>query len=356
MYKKSLCIQVAAYFGEITIKSLKKMELINKELKIKNNKSSLLIPITRQPYSTELATLKLKKIDFQITNATFVPKKQHKKKIEELLTKKIPNYLLRKIPHSLDVIGDIAIIEIPLELKKYTKILGEAILQANKNIKTVLSKSSPIKSPYRIRNYNHISGEKRTKTIHLEYGCKYFLDVAKVYFSPRLSQEHHRLTSLVKPKEVIVDLFAGVGPYSIPIAKKNPKSKIFSLDINPSAIEFLKKNIRLNRVDKNILPYLGDARSIVNDHLSGVADRVIMNLPEKAVEFIDVACKALKPNGGIIHYYEFIQYPDSTEKAQIRLADQIKQAKRTINKFLFIKNIKETAPYQHQVVFDIKIN
>ena len=303
------------------------------------------------------ATFNLRTADgFQITNEIFIPKKQRKKKIEELLVDKIPNHLFRKIPHSLDVIGDIAIIEIPIELKKYDKILGEAILQANKNIKVILSKSSPIKSPYRLRNYTFISGEKRTDTIHLEYGCKYFLDIAKVYFSPRLSQEHNRVASLIKPREVIIDLFAGIGPFSIPIAKKNPSSKIFSLDINPFAIDFLKKNIKLNRVDNKIVPYLGDARSIVNDHLSGLADRVIMNLPEKAVDFIDVACNALKSSGGIIHYYEFIQHPDSIEKAQLRLTNLIKQVKRNVDKFIFIKNIKETAPYQHQVVFDIKIN
>jgi tRNA (guanine37-N1)-methyltransferase len=356
MLKTSLCIQVDTSFGEITIKTLKKMELINTKLKIKSYRNSLFIPIKRQLDSNELETLKSKTINFQFTNENFIPKKQHKKKIEELLADKIPNHLLKKIPRSLDIIGDIAIIEIPIELKKYHKIIGEAILTTNKNIKVILSKSSQIKSLYRIRNYDFISGEKRTNTIHLEYGCKYFLDITKVYFSPRLSQEHNRVASLVESEEVIVDLFAGVGPFSIPIAKKNPESKIFSIDINPSAIEFLKKNIRINKVNNKIIPYSGDARSIVNAHLSGIADRVIMNLPERAVEFIDVACRALKSSGGILHYYEFIQQPDTIEKAQLRLTNLIKQSNRTIERFLFIKNIRETAPYQHQVVFDIKIN
>lgn len=355
MHKTSLCIQVDSSFGELSIKVLKNMKLINNELKIKNTETSLLIPIKHLPDSNELEALK-SKINFQITNEDFIPKKQNKKRIEELLTNKIPNQLLKKIPHSMDVIGDIAIIEIPIELKKYNKIIGEGILRSNKNIKVVLSKSSPIKNLYRIRNYDFISGEKRTDTIHLEYGYKYFLDITKVYFSPRLSQEHNRIASLVEPKEVIVDLFAGVGPFSIPIANKNPESKIFSIDINPSAIEFLKKNIRLNRVNNKIMPYLGDARLIVNDHLFGLADRVIMNLPEKAYEFIDVACRALKSSGGIIHYYEFIQHPDSIEKAQLRLTNLIKQSNRSVDKFLFIKNVRETAPYQHQVVFDVKIN
>lgn len=355
MLKTSLCFQVDASLGEITIRSLKKFDLINKNLKIKSNKKSLLIPITRKPNFKELKILKSKKINFQINKENFILKKPHKKTIEELLNGKIPNHLLTKLPHSLDVIGDIAIVEVPKDLKKYDKLLGEAILKVNKNVKTVLSKLSPIQSAYRIRIFNFLSGEKRTHTIHLEYGCKYFMDVTKVYFSPRLSQEHNRISSLIKRKEIIIDLFAGIGPFSIPIAKKNPESKILSVDINPSAIEFLKKNMRLNRVDNKITPYLGDARSLIDNSLSGIADRVIMNLPEKAAEFIDVACKALKSTGGIIHYYEFIQRPDSIKNAQIRLTNSIKQTGRTIDQFLYIKRIRETAPYQHQVVFDIKI-
>jgi tRNA (guanine37-N1)-methyltransferase len=355
MPEKSLCIQVDPSFGEKTIRSLTEFDLINKNLKIKNTRKSLLIPITRKPNFNELKILNSKIINFQFKKEKFILRKPHKKTIEELLNGKIPNHLLKKVPHSLDIIGDIAIVEVPKDFKKYDKLLGEAILKVNKNIKTVLSKLSPIKSTYRIRIFNFLAGEKRTHTTHLEYGCKYSMDITKVYFSPRLSKEHNRIASLINQKEIIIDLFAGIGPFSIPIAKKNPESKIISVDINPSAIEYLNKNIRLNRVDNKITPYLGDARSLINDHLSGIADRVIMNLPEKAAEFIDVACKVLKSKGGIIHYYEFIQRPDSINNAQNRLKNSIKRYGRTIDQFLYIKRIRETAPYQDQVVFDIKI-
>ena len=84
--------------------------------------------------------------------------------------------------------------------------------------------------------------------------------MAKAYFSPRLSQEHNRVSSLVKGKEVIIDLFAGVGPFSILIAKNNPDVRIFAIDINPVAVEFLEKNIRINRVDKTIVPLTGKCK------------------------------------------------------------------------------------------------
>jgi tRNA (guanine37-N1)-methyltransferase len=356
MWEKSICIQISREKGESTIRSLNKLGLINKKLKVKKNQNELFIPINHQPNFLELETLKNQISTFQILITTFVRKKQQIKTLEELISGKIPDYLLKKLPHSLDIIGDIAIIEIPTELNNYNEILGGAILKLHKNIKAVFSKSSPIKGNYRLRSFDFLCGENRTYTTHIEYGCKYFLDISKVYFSPRLSQEHNRVASFVKGNEVIVDLFAGIGPFSILIAKNNPEAKIFSIDINPVAVEFLKKNIRLNRVNGAVVPFEGDARPLINEHLTGIADRIIMNLPEKAKEFINVACKALKPKGGIIHYYEFIQEPDSIAEAQDRIYNQVKKTGRIVDEFLFAKKIRETAPYQYQVAFDFKIH
>ncbi len=356
MIEDSICVEVKKQQGQSAIKLLKKIYLINKSLKIQNKQETLYIPLIHQPTESQLKILNKSLFGFKLSKASFSQKQNKLKKINELLEDKIPAHLLKLLPQSMDIVGDIAIIDIPLDLKKYDTILGKAILEINKNVKTVLSKSSPVKGVYRLRNLEFISGKNHTKTIHSEFGCKYHIDVAKAYFSPRLSQEHNRVSSLVKGKEVIIDLFAGVGPFSILIAKNNPEVQMFAIDINPDAIEFLEKNIRLNRVDKIIVPLTGNARNLIDKQLVGSADRVIMNLPENAKEFIDVACKSVKPNGGIIHYYEFIRYPDSIENAQLRFSKRVKDAGRTVDCFLFAKNIRETAPYQHQVAFDVIIH
>jgi tRNA (guanine37-N1)-methyltransferase len=356
VFKDSFCIKIQAEYGQITIKSLKKIGLINKKLKIKKSQNALYIPILHEPSDSELELLKLNISAFHITTSSFIPKKYQIKKTDELLVDKIPKDIMKNFSHSMDIIGDIAIIEIPPELKKYDKLIAKSILKIHKNIKSVFSKLSPIKGVYRLRSLKFLSGENRTYTIHKEYGCKYYLDITKAYFSPRLSQEHNRVASLIKKTELVVDLFAGVGPYSILIAKKNPKAKIISVDMNPSAIEFLKKNIKLNRVHINIVPLRGDSRQLIYKHLIGLADRVIMNLPESASEFIDVVCSAIKPTGGIIHYYEFVRHPDSIEKARMRLSTKIKQTGREVDSFLFVKKIRETAPYQYQVAFDVLIH
>ena len=121
------------------------------------------------------------------------------------------------------------------------------------------------------------------------------------------------MASLVQEGETVVDLFAGVGPFSILIAKKNPKVKVYAVDLNPEAVELLKVNVRVNRVENRVFPILGDARQITSTKLKGVADRVIMNLPETAIDFVDAACQAIKPEGGVIHFYAFVRSPDSIE-------------------------------------------
>jgi tRNA (guanine37-N1)-methyltransferase len=153
----------------------------------------------------------------------------------------------------------------------------------------------------------------------------------------------------------VVDLFAGVGPFSVLIAKKNADAKVYAVDLNPDAIEFLKRNIRLNRVENKVIPIQGDAKQVIENRLLGVADRVIMNLPEKAAEFVDTACKAIKPAGGTVHYYTFIRLPDSLENAQLHFSETVENAGRKVNAYLFAKTIRETAPYECQVVLDVKI-
>ena len=228
-------------------------------------------------------------------------------------------------------------------------------MKTHKNVRTVLAKAGAVSGTFRLRELSVIAGEPRTDTIHKEHGCRYYVDVAKAYFSPRLSHEHKRVASLVQNGETVVDLFAGVGPFSVLIAKDNETVKVYAVDINPDAVELLKRNVRLNRVENRVFPVLGDARQAVENKLLGVADRVIMNLPEKAIEFVDAACDAIKPNGGVIHFYGFNRMPDSIEDMQNRISKVVEERGRKVVKFLFSRTIRETAPHEGQVVLDTQI-
>lgn len=355
MLKESLCVKVPKKQGEKTLSLTNKLEIHNRQLQIQKNTHAIYIPLTRQPSEAELATLKTQVPELQLATRTFPERPQQAKTLTEILANQLPPRLLEKLPRALDTIGDIVIIEIPPELNAHASLIGEAVLKTHRNMRTVLAKAGAVSGTYRLRELAVIAGERKTGTVHKEHGCRYYVDAAKAYFSPRLSHEHKRVASLVQDAETVVDLFAGVGPFAVLIAKKTPSAKVYAVDINPDAVELLKRNVRLNRVENRVFPVLGDARQTVENKLSGVADRVIMNLPEKASEFVDAACKAVKPSGGIVHFYGFIRLPDSLENVQSRFSEAVEKAGRKVDRVLLAKTIRETAPYEWQAVLDAQI-
>ena len=141
----------------------------------------------------------------------------------------------------------------------YEGVIGEKILEINPSLNSVFKKTEPVKGEFRIRDVELIAGINKSETVHKENKCVYELDIRRVYFSPRLATEHDRVCSLVKDGEVILDMFAGVGPFSVLIAKIK-RNQVVAVDINPVAIYYLKKNIILNKVEKNITVFAPSIR------------------------------------------------------------------------------------------------
>ncbi|MEM0049513.1 MAG: class I SAM-dependent methyltransferase family protein [Candidatus Bathyarchaeia archaeon] len=351
----SYCIKVPKSLGEKAIRLLSKLDLLNKDLKILGLGDYLLIPIRGEPSSNILDELRRNIENLEVSFHEFPTRVREPRSVLEYLEGRLPPHLLASLPRSIDFIGDIAIIEIPEELEPYKHLVGEAILKVYKRVRSVLAKSSAVGGVYRLREYEVIAGSEDTETLHKEHGCKYFLDPRKVYFSPRLSYEHYRVASQVRDNEVVIDMFAGVGPFSILIAKMREKVRVYSIDVNPAAIEYLKKNIYVNGVYNRVIPILGDAGEVVRDRLRGIADRVIMNLPEKAALFIEAACIALKPSGGVIHYYQFSEAPYAIERVRESLISGVRSAGRSIEAILAERIVKEVAPYRWQIAIDAKV-
>jgi len=355
MPRPSVCVKVPKTSGERAITLLTKFALTDKSLVIQREEEFLFIPLVREPQGIELTTLKTQIPTFTLLNAVFSEKELPPETLTQALEDKFPQELLSSVPQAFDIIGDIVVIDIPSQLKPYQKTIGEAIIQTQKNVTTVLAKASDISGVFRVRDYDYIAGEHKTQTVHREFGCQYHVDIAKAYFSPRLSHEHERVAMQVQDEEVVADLFAGVGPFSVLIGKRNPTVKIYAVDLNPDAVELLKVNVQVNKVEDRVFPILGDAREIIRTKLKGKADRVIMNLPETAIDFVDAACNAIKPEGGIVHFYGFVRAPDSIENLKQRFSEIVEKNGRQVEKYLYAKNIRETAPFESQIVLDAKI-
>ena len=277
--------------------------------------------------------------------------------MRDLLSGKLTPEEIRRVFNSYDVVGDIAIIRLDDSMLSKAEIIAEAIMQTQKRVKTVLRQASPVEGTFRTRRLMWVRGEKCTETEYKEFGCRFRVDLAKVYFSPRLSHERMRIARKVAYGEVIVNMFAGVGTYSIIIAKYANPRKVYSIDISPYAFQYMVENIKLNKVGNVVEPILGDARKVIEESLTGVADRVLMPLPEKAIEYVDSAISALKPGGGWIHYYSFehARRDEDPIKKSIESLDEKLKSLGVDYEVAFGRIVRETGPNWYQVALDIRV-
>jgi len=352
---ETTCLKIPKNYGENGLAVVKKMNLQDSEFKVAHDQSYLYVPLKSKPSDTEMKELKRHLPEFEITMQMFLKQVKHQPKLVDLLGETLSPYLVASLPQSIDFVGDIAVVEITPELETHKMVIGEAVLKAHKRVRTVLARSGAVSGVFRLRAFEVIGGEAKTATIHKEHGCVFYVDLAKTYFSPRLSYEHSRVASMVGEGETVVDMFAGVGPFSILTAKKHADVQVYAIDVNPDAFFFLKKNVAVNRVEAKVMPILGDAREIVNKKLIGLADRVIMNLPEKAIDYVDAACQALKPEGGIVHYYEFSNTQQPLETARLRLTEAVERSNRRLEKVLLARIVRGIAPFTYHVVVDAEI-
>ncbi|MDR0318718.1 MAG: class I SAM-dependent methyltransferase family protein [Nitrososphaerota archaeon] len=263
-----------------------------------------------------------------------------------------------KVYNSYDLVGDIAIIKTPLDDVESAKKVAEAIISLyHRRVKTVFMQTSAVQGDFRIRHLKFLAGENRTVTVYKEYGCLFKVDVERCYISPRLLFEHNRISALVAQGEVIVNMFSGVGCFSILIATYH-STKVYSIDINPTAYEFMQENVQLNNVSDSVIPLLGDSKEIVNLQLRGVADRVLMPLPELALEYLPYALLALKPSGGCIHYFDF-QYAAKDEDPVEKTCQKVVKCLDTLGviyRIGFSRVIRSIGPNWYQTVLDIYVS
>lgn len=244
---------------------------------------------------------------------------------------------------SYEIIGSkekaVAIVEIPDNLKGKEKSIAKEIMKRHKYVVSVLKKKSERTGEYRIREYEIIKGKRDTEVIHKENGCYLLLDPQKVYFSTREGTERLRIAKAIKNNETVMVMFAGVCPFSVNIAKQQPKVKrIISIELNPDAVYYMKENIKLNKLQGKIIPVDGDVKKECKKWY-GKCDRVIMPLPHESWKFVSYAVNSLKSNG-YIHLYFF----DSDKKVEKNVYKKIEKLKSKSKRKITYK-IRKVLPY-----------
>ena len=353
--ERTLGIFVPARKTQRTLELLHKMKLKLDGFQLSESSGTVGIPLTHSPSPQEETILRTELETFQIREASFHATSLRPRNLQEALRGKVPPHLASQLPRSFDVIGDIAIIEFPSAVEPYSVGVGNAVLQANPHVRLVLKKSGDVNGAFRTRPLQPLTGSGGTETIHKEFGCIYRLDVSSVYFNPRLAHERLRVAKQVMQGEVVVDMFAGVGPYSVLIAKLQPDSKVYSNDLNPSAINYLKENVLANDAADRVIPLLGDARDLSRRGLFNVADRVIMNLPSEALHYLDAAGQILRERGGVIHFYEFAERGANLNLVKEEFQAAIEAGHRGVKSYNYVNVIREVAPNKIQVAIDALI-
>jgi tRNA (guanine37-N1)-methyltransferase len=349
---KTRIIEANKKFGEKIRVLLSQFGIFDDDFRIETKKNKIFIPITRELTESESNELREKDPNFNTTFRRLKRVIKKPKTFREYLKDKIDKDLFKNIPKSFDIIGNIAIIEIPETLEKIHQNIGDAIVKTFKNIRTVYSEKTPVSGEYRTQELKLIGGVDNPITTHKENSCLFKLNVKKVYFNPRLGTERLRVVNNVKNDEKIIDMFAGIGPYSIQIAK-NKETEVIAFDINPEAIKYFKINLLKNKIE-TINPILGDVRNYINQY-ENYADRIIMNLPGSAFNYLKDACKFISDRGGIIHYYQFVKNETKNDQIINTIANEIDLANREVKKILFAKKIKQVSPSKSQIAIDIKI-
>jgi tRNA (guanine37-N1)-methyltransferase len=262
---------------------------------------------------------------------------------------------IEKLYSSFDIIGDIIIIKIPDELEGKKEIIANTLINKIKTVNTVFQQISSVQGEYRTRKLCLLTGINKSNTEYKEHGCIFKVDVLKTYFSPRLSTERLRVSKMISNNEIIVNMFAGIGTYSIILAKKNPDCVVYSIDSNPDANDLCIINSKLNKVQDRVIPILGNARTIIDNQLKSKATRILMPLPEQASEFIDSAIAALQNNKGVIHYFAHIKSKSKLDAVEEGKINCHKNFQCYNYKIISGRVVREVGPRIYQTVFDLEI-
>ena len=270
--------------------------------------------------------------------------------IKKLLSEKIPSELISYLPDKWEKIGDVLIVKLHTNFEQYQDIIGEVYAEVL-NRKSVLCDIGGISGVYREPNVELIYGSNDCETVHKENGVRFKLDPKRIMFSSGNMDERRRMAKVSNNEEFVVDLFAGIGYFTLPMAVHSRPQRIFACEINPVAFDYLCQNIVLNNVTDVVEPLKGDNRMVAPKN---VADRVLLGYFGNTYSFLPTAIECLKNHVGIVHYHGiFSDYvaPDSV----LQQVDKIAKEYRRKAEFLKCKHVKSYAPCVSHYVFDIRV-
>jgi tRNA wybutosine-synthesizing protein 2 len=337
-----LGVRVARSDAEALRKDITSERLLDKTHAIIDEDNHVIIPVKSEPDE-----VLLKKYEAELVERLF-PERKHREdpidSIRRLVS--IPEDLKHLLPSKWEMFGNLAVIRLEAQLDEYECEIAEAYAVVL-GLKAVLRDVGGIKGEYRQPVIRTLLGKDAVAT-HLENGIRYRFDATKIMFSSGNIEERLRMADLKCDGETIVDMFAGIGYFSIPLAVYQKPMKIIACELNPVAFQYLEENIALNQVSRIVKPVLGDNRDLPGED---IADRVVMGYVKTTHEYLPTAIRLLK-SGGIIHYHETCPNELLPNRPVQRILASAPEGKVDIMR---MKEIKSYAPGVSHVVVDARI-
>ncbi len=351
---ESLGVFVEIIFGEQLKKFLNSRNLSDfRKIPLKNGRT-IGFPVLRVLNKAERKELLEEIEEFSINKGKFLEKSPKTSNLKDSLKKILSKKELEKLISGFDSVGNICVIEIPKELEKKEKQIGNALLESNKNFETVCKITGSHSGKFRVQPVKVIAGKSNKTAIYRESNCVFKVSIDKVFFSPRLSFERLRIAKLIKKGEIVGAFFAGVGPFPVVFAKNSQMEKAFAIELNPFAAKQLQENIELNKVQDKVEGIFGDVKKVVPKMLVGKCDRVVMPLPHSGENFLEEALIALKEKGGIVHFYQIVD----SKKPYDKPLEEINAVAKKLGKKIRVLNKREARGFSAskiQVVIDFEV-
>ena len=260
----------------------------------------------------------------------------------------IPDEKKQYLPKKWELLGDVLLMKIPPELEELKATIAEAYA-GELGAKTVL-RDLGIQGDLREPNVELLFGTQ-TETTYKENGILFRLDCARLMFSSGNVDERIRMASIAGEGEVVVDMFAGIGFFSLPMALHSRPKRIYALELNPVAFQYLGQNIQLNHVEDIVNPVLGNNRDF---ECENIADRVVMGYLEDTHRYLPKALDILKDEGGVIHYHEKCPNEILETRPLERVRKEVEKKGKSME-LIGMKNVKSYAPGVSHVVLDVKV-
>jgi len=371
--REALCVRVEKRWGECCRRLLQEAGLLEIVLKISGDEDALYLPLAKpatglegegkDPFPEDRLNTLFSSLDpgfsFQLRRRECGELKARDGKWHTLLEEdgRFDKELLELLPSSFDIIGHVILIKLDEKILPCKGLIGEALLKSFPAIRSVALEEK-VEGEFRIRKLSLMAGEDDLETEHREHGLRYRLDPGKVYFSPRLATERERVLQAfltraqeTGTKERVLDMFAGIGPFSLLLAKKAEPGLVVAVDKNPLAVEYLKENITLNRVS-GVEARPGDALELAGEFATAAEKFhcIIMNFPSHPDPFFPAALEVVE-RGGMIHFYRICEH-EEVETVRAFLLETAEKAGKKV-KNITVREIRTYAKTASHYAFDV---